>query len=435
MYREKLEELIRWKNNPRRKPLIMRGARQVGKTWLLKEFGSHQFSQYVYINFEEATELHSLFDQDFDTERILRQLQIYAHKSIDIDTLIIFDEIQTVPKGLTALKYFCENASQQPIAAAGSLLGMGLHDGVSFPVGKVNFIDLYPMTFIEFLMAIGESTLAEAIKMHEWDTMNIFANRLSDHLRSYYYIGGMPEAVSTFAETHDFMAVRQVQRDILRDYEADFSKHASSSIIARLYQVWQSIPAQLSKENKKFIYGIIREGARAKDFELAIQWLTNCGILLPCRRVKEPRLPLIAYQESSVFKLFLLDVGLLSAMSGLDQHTLLKGNQIFTEYKGALTEQYVMQQLQAASLDYIGYWTNERSTAEIDFLIQHQGCVVPIEVKAEINLQAKSFKSFCERYKPVQAIRTSMCPYHQEAWMVNVPLYAIGEIADLYKSE
>lgn len=403
----------------------MRGARQVGKTWLLREFGRLNYNQTVYVNFENAVELRSLFDQDYDVNRIIEILKIYAHTSIDTDTLIIFDEIQIVPQGLTALKYFCEDARQYHVAAAGSLLGMGLHDGHSFPVGKVNFIDLHPMTFDEFLLALGEEALLEVLTQQKWDTISIFSEKLRNHLKTYYYTGGMPEVVDTYLQTHDLDLVREVQNEIIRDYEADFSKHVPSNIIGRLNMVWHSIPSQLAKENKKFVYGILREGSRAKDFETAIQWLLDCGLLMACHRVKEPRLPLIAYQELSVFKLFLLDVGLLSAMSGLDSSTLIKGDALFTEFKGALTEQYVMQQLHSIGLDYIGYWTNERSTAEVDFVIQDKSRVIPIEVKADENLRAKSFKLFCEKFSPLTAIRTSMRPYKKETWITNLPLYAI----------
>ena len=425
MYRTQIKELESWKNNPRRKPLIMRGARQVGKTWLLREFGRQYYKQTVYVNFENAVELRSLFEQDYDVNRILEALKIYAHTSIDTETLIILDEIQIVPQGLTALKYFCEDARNYHVVAAGSLLGMGLHNGHSFPVGKVNFIDLHPMTFDEFLLALDEEALMEALAHHNWDTVSIYGDKLRQHLKTYYYTGGMPEVVETYLQTRDLAMVRKVQNEIIRDYEADFSKHVSSNLIGRLNMVWQSIPSQLAKENKKFIYGILREGSRAKDFETAIQWLLDCGLLIVCHRVKEPRIPLIAYQELSVFKLFLLDVGLLSAMSGLDSSTLINGDTLFTEFKGALTEQFVMQQLHAVGLDYIGYWTNERSTAEVDFVIQDKGKVIPIEVKAEENLRSKSFKLFCEKYSPQTAIRTSMRPYKKELRMTNLPLYAI----------
>lgn len=425
MYRQKITELKQWKDNPRRKPLIMRGARQVGKTWLLREFGREHYRQTVYINFESAKELQSIFEQDYDVNRIVQMFQMYAQTNIDEDTLIILDEIQAAPKGLTALKYFCEDAPQYHIVAAGSLLGMGLHQGISFPVGKVNFIDLTPMTFDEYLIAVGEQALVHSMEQKDWQVVNIFSKRLTNHLKTYFFTGGMPEVVATFIETKDLIQVRRVQQEIIRDYENDFSKHAPVSMISRLFQIWQSIPSQLAKENKKFMYGIIREGARAKDFELGIQWLVECGLLLPCHRVKEPRLPLVAYQELSIFKLFLLDTGLLSAMAGLNQQTLLHGNDIFTEYKGALTEQYVMQQLHSLHLDYVGYWTNDRSTAEVDFLIQTQGIVIPIEVKAEENLRAKSFRLFCEKYNPSDAIRSSMRPYKKEDWMTNIPLFGI----------
>ncbi len=400
----------------------------MGKTWLLRQFGSECYPKTVYVNFENSPELRGIFEQDFNVNRIIQMLQIFARTTIDTSTLIILDEIQAVPRGLTALKYFCEDAPEYHVAAAGSLLGMGLHGGVSFPVGKVNFIDLHPMTFDEFLLAIGEQDLLDILKLRDWTAVNAFDKRLQGHLREYYFIGGMPEVVATFVDTHDFEQTRSVQRDIIRDYENDFSKHAPSDFITRLFQVWQSIPSQLDKENKKFVYGVLRQGARAKDFELAIQWLVECGLLLVCHRVKEPRLPLIAYQELPVFKLFLLDVGLLAAMAGLDQRVLLKGDDLFTEFKGALTEQYVMQQLHSLAPDYLGYWTNERSTAEVDFLIQRQGEVIPIEVKAEKNVHAKSFRQFCDKYHPSHAIRTSMLPYKEEGWMTNVPLYAIGHI-------
>lgn len=426
MYRTKLKALEAWKQSPRRKPLIMRGARQVGKTWLLREFGRLHYKQTVYVNFEDAVELRSLFNQDYDIGRILDTLRVYSHTPIDTDTLIILDEIQIVPQGLTALKYFCENARQYHVVAAGSLLGMELHNGYSFPVGKVNFIDLHPMTFDEFLLALGEEELVEKLVRRDWDVLSAFTEKMRQYLKTYFYVGGMPEVVETYLQNRDLNMVRDVQKEIIRDYEADFSKHVPSNLIGRLNMVWQSIPSQLAKENKKFVYGILREGSRAKDFETAIQWLLDCGLLIVCHRVKEPRLPLSAYQELSVFKLFLLDVGLLAAISGLDPSTLLHGDALFTEFKGALTEQYVMQQLHAMDLDYVGYWTNEKSTAEVDFVIQSKGKVMPIEVKAEENLRSKSFKLFCEKFSPTLAIRTSMRPYKKEEWMTNVPLYAIA---------
>ena len=426
MRRDKIEELIGWKESKYRKPLVVRGARQTGKTWLLKEFGRNSFKNTVYINFEETPNLRSLFKDDFDIQRIITSLQIHSQRLITPeDTLIVFDEIQSAEKGITSLKYFCENASQYYIVAAGSLLGMGLHSNISFPVGKVDFLDLRPMSFTEFLIAINEAGLAETIKKKEWEVISIFHKKLSEYLRYYLYIGGMPEVVSVFAETRDWDLVRKTQFQILQAYEGDFSKHAPLDIVPRIRMVWQSIPAQLAKENKKFIFGVLREGARSKDFEVAIQWLVDCGLLLKSHRVSKPHLPLIAYQDLSVFKLFLNDVGLLGAMAGLHIRTLIEGNDLFTEFKGALAEQYVMQQLLAGKERYIGYWTNERSTSEVDFVIQEEGEVIPIEVKSGENLRSKSFRSFCEKYKPGKAIRTSLAPYKNEEWMVNIPLYAV----------
>jgi predicted AAA+ superfamily ATPase len=426
MRRDKIEELIGWKESKYRKPLVVRGARQTGKTWLLKEFGRNSFKNTVYINFEETPNLRSLFKDDFDIQRIITSLQIHSQRLITPeDTLIVFDEIQSAEKGITSLKYFCENASQYYIVAAGSLLGMGLHSNISFPVGKVDFLDLRPMSFTEFLIAINEAGLAETIKKKEWEVISIFHKKLSEYLRYYLYIGGMPEVVSVFAETRDWDLVRKTQFQILQAYQGDFSKHAPLEIVPRIRMVWQSIPAQLAKENKKFIFGVLREGARSKDFEVAIQWLVDCGLLLKSHRVSKPHLPLIAYQDLSVFKLFLNDVGLLGAMAGLHIRTLIEGNDLFTEFKGALAEQYVMQQLLAGKERYIGYWTNERSTSEVDFVIQEEGEVIPIEVKSGENLRAKSFRSFCEKYNPDKAIRTSLAPYKNEEWMVNIPLYAV----------
>lgn len=429
MYRNLLDKLIEWKHSPNRKPLIMRGARQVGKTWLLKEFGRTQYQHTVYINFESATQLKDIFQKNFDINRIIQTLQIFSQTQIDpANTLIIFDEIQAVERGLTSLKYFCEEAPQYHIVAAGSLLGMGLHAKVSFPVGKVNFMDLRPLSFYEFLRALNENLLVDSLLRKEWDTISVFHHKLVELLKIYFYVGGMPEVVNTYLNTNNLQLARELQQEILAAYEADFSKHAPLDIVPRIQMVWRSIPSQLAKENKKFVYGVIREGARAKDFELAIEWLCNCGLFLKSQRVTKPSIPLIAYQDLAVFKLFLLDVGLLSAMTALDMRILIEKDQIFTEFKGALTEQYVMQQLRLHSNDYIGYWTNERSTAEVDFVVQRDGNVIPIEVKAEANVRAKSFKFFCEKYQPATAIRTSMLPYHQEEWMTNIPLYGIESI-------
>ena len=426
MYRESIASLKKWKEDKFHKPLIVRGARQVGKTWLLQEFGRTSYSKFVYVNFEYTPTLQNIFANDFDIQRIITVLQIHAQTTITAeDTLIILDEIQSAERGITSLKYFCEKAPQYHVIAAGSLLGMGLHSQVSFPVGKVDFMDLRPLSFNEFLLSLNESALVDALKDKNWSVISIFTEKLKEYLRYYFYVGGMPEVVDAFVQTRDWQLVRRIQNRILNSYEGDFSKHAPNETVPRIRMVWQSIPSQLAKENKKFVYGVIREGARAKDFELAIQWLVDCGLLLKSHRVSKPGIPLAAYQDISVFKLFLHDVGLLGAKAGLNVRTIIEGDEIFTEFKGALTEQYVMQQLRVDSERYIGYWTNERSTAEVDFVIQEEGEVIPIEVKSGENLKAKSFRLFCEKYKPSKAIRTSLTDYKKESWMENVPLYAI----------
>lgn len=426
MYRESIVSLNKWKEDKFRKPLIVRGARQVGKTWLLQEFGRTSYSKFVYVNFEDTPTLQNIFANDFNIERIITVLQIYAQTTIVAeDTLIILDEIQSAERGVTSLKYFCEKAPQYHVVAAGSLLGMGLHSQVSFPVGKVDFLDLRPLSFSEFLLSLNESALVDALNAKNWSVVSIFAEKLKEYLRYYFYVGGMPEVVDAFAQTRDWQLVRRIQSRILNSYEGDFSKHAPNETVPRIRMVWQSIPSQLAKENKKFVYGVIREGARAKDFELAIQWLVDCGLLLKSHRVSKPGIPLAAYQDISVFKLFLHDVGLLGAMAGLNVRTIIEGDEIFTEFKGALTEQYVIQQLRLDSERFIGYWTNERSTAEVDFVVQEEGEVIPIEVKSGENLKSKSFRLFCEKYQPKKAIRTSLTDYKEESWMENVPLYAI----------
>lgn len=426
MIRNNLESLLKWKNSTYRKPLILRGARQTGKTWLLKEFGRTAFNKVVYVNFEETPVLQDLFRADFDITRIVTTISIFTNTLIDAnDTLIVFDEIQSAEKGLTSLKYFCENAPEYYVIAAGSLLGMGLHSNLSFPVGKVNFLDLRPMSFSEFLSALGEEQLAGALVKQDWTILPLFHAKLNEYLRYFFFTGGMPEVVKVFAETRNWELVRQTQNQILHSYEGDFSKHAPVEIVPRIRMVWQSIPSQLAKENKKFIFGVIREGARAKDFELAIQWLIDGGLILKSHRVSKPGIPLIAYQDLSVFKLFLHDVGLLGAMAGLNVRTLIEGDKVFTEFKGALAEQFVMQQLRLKSESYIGYWTNERSTAEVDFVVQEEGEIIPIEVKSGENTKSKSFRQFCDKYQPSKAFRATLLPYKKEDWMTNIPLYGI----------
>ena len=427
MKRNALEQLLQWKNQMHRKPLIIRGARQTGKTWLMREFGKNAFEETIYINFENEPRFKDLFKQDYNTKRILSTIELFYGKKINAaHTLIIFDEIQAVEGGITSLKYFAEDAPDYAILAAGSLLGILLHQNHSFPVGKVSFLDLYPLSYAEFLMANKKDLLLEAMQNGQWQLIETFHVELLHLLRTYLFIGGMPEVVQKWIDTNDYFEARNVQHEILRSYQADFSKHAPREQVPRLEMVWNCLPAQLSKENKKFIYGIMREGARAKDFELAIMWLEDCGLIHKSHRVTAPRMPLKAYQDMPVFKLFMLDVGLLGAFTGLDAKTLIDGNAIFTEFKGSLTEQFVMQELTTLKLDYIGYWTNERSTSEVDFVIQQHGDVIPIEVKSGENLHSRSFTHFCQTYQPTTAIKTSLLPYQSNNTIQNIPLYALS---------
>ncbi len=436
MKRAVYRELINWKNSKSRKPLIIRGARQVGKTWLMKEFGRNEYTQMMYINFERDKHLHDLFKQGFNIERIIAALQIESGLKIRSDnTLIIFDEIQSLPEAISSLKYFHEESVSFDIIAAGSLLGMANHSGVSFPVGKVDFIDLYPLDFIEFLEATGNSALTDLLYKFDWDLVKVYKSRYINLLREYYIVGGMPEAVSQYIEDRDFNAVRKIQSNILKAYELDFSKHPPSGMASRIRMLWNSIPSQLAKENRKFVYGLIREGARAKEYESAISWLTDCGHVYRVYRVSKPNIPLRSYEDLRSFKLFIVDTGLLTAMNSVDTKTLVEGNKLFTEFKGALTEQFVLQQLVSRKDLVINYWSAERSTAEIDFIIQTNNIIVPLEVKAEENLKAKSLKVFREKYNPEVSVRTSMSDYRKQDRLINVPLYAIAVLAEILGSQ
>ena len=398
MRRFALERLKEWKEKKNRKPLIIRGARQVGKTWLMKEFGASCFEKTAYVNFDSNPRMKQVFDGEINVERILLAISVETGVSVKSeDTLLIFDEIQEVPKALSSLKYFCENAPEYAIVAAGSLLGVAMHKGTSFPVGKVDFMDLYPLNFQEFLCALGEDRFAELLQSGDTQMITTFASKYKDRLREYYYVGGMPEVVQSYVNDKDFGRVREIQKDLLNYYRQDFSKHAENSLVPRLNLVWDSIPMQLAKENKKYIYGQVREGARAKDFELAIQWLLDCGLIHKVNRVSKPALPLKAYLNLDAFK-------------------------------GALTEQYVLQQLisEVGVIPY--YYSTENSSGEIDFMVQGKTSVIPIEVKAEENLRAKSLKMFCEKYQPQYAIRTSMSDYREQEWMTNIPLYNIDYV-------
>ena len=429
MDRFALEKLKQWKEKKNRKPLIIRGARQVGKTWLMKEFGRTCFKKTAYVNFDSNTRMRQVFEGDINIERMILAISAETVLSIDSqDTLLIFDEVQEVPKALTALKYFCEEAPQYAIVAAGSLLGVAMHKGTSFPVGKVDFMDLYPLNFREFLCALGEERFVEILNSSDTDMVTMFKSKYMDRVREYYYVGGMPEVVQCYVDTKDFNEVREIQKNLLNYYQQDFSKHAEATLVPRLNLVWNSIPMQLAKENKKYIYGQVREGARAKDFELAIQWLMDCGLIHKVQRIKKPDLPLKAYVNFDAFKIYLLDIGLLIAMVDLDARVIIDGNRIFTEFKGALTEQYVLQQLIADLGVEAYYYSTEKSSGEIDFLLQGRSSILPLEVKAEENLRAKSLKAFCEKYHPAYAVRTSMSDYREQEWMTNIPLYNICRI-------
>ena len=432
MYRIAIEKLLKWKQSKRRKPLIIEGARQVGKTWLMKEFGRQAYADTVYINFDSNSRMAELFASDLDTERLIMGLELYVgHKIGPDNSLLIFDEVQEVPRALSSLKYFYENAPQYHIVCAGSLLGIALHQGTSFPVGKVDFLKLYPLSFKEFLMATDKERFAELLYKRDFQMITNFKQTYIDALKHYYFVGGMPEAVQSFAENKDFNEVREIQKRILAAYEQDFSKHAPNEIVPRLRMLWNSIPSQLAKENKKFIYGLVREGARAKDYETAIMWLSDCGLVHKVSRVKAAGIPLRAYEDLKAFKLFVVDVGLLGCMTGLRQRTLLDGNDLFVEFKGALTEQYVCQQLKTIEDLDVYYYTNDRGSCEVNFVVDTGELIVPVEVKAEVNLRAKSLKTYQEKFSPEVSVRTSMADFKKEEWLINLPLYAIDKITQI----
>lgn len=432
MYRSAIEKLYEWKKSTARKPLIIEGARQVGKTWLMREFGKQAYAKTVYINFDSNSRMVELFSSDLVISRIIMGLELYSDTKIDPDnTLIIFDEVQEVPRALASLKYFYENAPEYHVMCAGSLLGIALHQGTSFPVGKVDFLNLYPLSFKEFLMATEKQKYVELIDSGDYEMMTVFKHDLIDSLKHYYFVGGMPEAVLSFSTEKDFDKVRNIQKRILDAYEQDFSKHAPNEIVPRLRMVWNSIPSQLAKENKKFIYGLVREGGRARDYETAIMWLSDCGLVHKVSRVTVGHLPLKAYEDMKAFKLFVVDVGLLGCMTGIRPNVLLDGNDLFVEFKGALTEQFVLQQLIADSDLSIYYYTNEGGNCEIDLLADTGEAVIPIEVKAEVNLKAKSLKNYAEKFSPKISVRTSMADFKKESWLINLPLYAIENLPKL----
>ena len=437
MNRHAEQQLLKWKESSSRKPLLIMGARQVGKTWLMQEFGRKYYSDVAYISFDSNENMRLVFESGFDVKRILLMLQAETAKSIHPEkTLIIFDEVQECPRALTALKYFCENAREYHIIAAGSLLGLQVNSGSGFPVGKVDMINLYPMTFSEFLEAEGQQNLAQLAESIDLSMVNAFAARFADLLKQYYFVGGMPEAVSTFVRTHDFSAVRKVHQALLAGYRKDFSKHAPKELSPRLSQIWNSIPQQLARENKKFICKDVAPGLRMRDMECALQWLTDAGLIHIVHRLTKPAFPPAAYRDK-VFKVFFADVGLLAAMADLQAQTILEGNRIFTEFKGALAEQYVQQELRASGEKELFYWSSNQSDVEIDFVFSRGAALIPIEVKAEINLRAKSLFTFCRKQQVKLAMRTSMAPFavntipgkteDDNLTLLDIPLYAIEQ--------
>lgn len=429
MQRYALKHLIDWKNKKNHKPLVIQGARQVGKTWLMQEFGEKYYEQVAYINFDVDVKSREIFDIDYDTERLIMDIGLATKTKINAEnTLIIFDEIQECPRALTSLKYFRENAPQYDIIVAGSLLGVACHEGTGFPVGKVSFMNLFPLSFEEFLLAMGEERFVELLNKKDFKTIKLFNNKYEKLLKQYCYVGGMPEIVQDFVENKDFESVRNLQKEILSAYEEDFTKHIPTNTVAKIRLLWKSIPAQLSKENKKFIYGAAKEGARARDFEAALSWLINSGLVYRVNKITKPDLPITAYEDFNSFKLFVLDVGLLGAMTDLQADTIIDGNRIFEEFKGAIAEQYVLQQFKTIKDLPVFYWSNETSRAEIDFVIQIKSDVVPVEVKAERNLQAKSLKVYMEKFKPNYAIRTSMADYKKTDNLIDLPLYTLENI-------
>lgn len=425
MERSIYSSLKKWKESPTRKPLILQGARQVGKTYILKEFGAREYSEVVYINCDDNNDMQNMF-VDYDVDRIIRSMSAISGISIKPSTtLLILDEIQEVERGLASLKYFCEKAPEYHVAVAGSLLGITLHEGTSFPVGKVDMLYLYPMDFEEFLLAMGKEQLVELLRSNSWTALTPLRGMLTELLRQYYFVGGMPEAVKAYVERGDIWEVRSIHSKIIDAYRNDMSKHAPKQQVQRINMVWNSIPSQLARDNKKFIYGALRKGARANDFEIAIQWLVDSGLVHKVHRISKPVVPLKFYEDMSSFKLFLLDCGLLGALSETPPEQILIGDNVFEEYKGAFTENYVLQQLKSLPRTFVYYYSNDNSTLEIDFVVQHDTHIIPIEVKAEENLRAKSLRQFVTDNSGLHGVRFSMSDYREQDWLTNVPLWAV----------
>lgn len=391
----------------------------------MKEFGAREYSEVVYINCDDNNDMQNMF-VDYDVDRIIRSLSAISGVSIKPSTtLLILDEIQEVERGLASLKYFCEKAPEYHVAVAGSLLGITLHEGTSFPVGKVDMLYMYPMDFEEFLLAMGKEQLVELLRNNSWAALTPLRGMLTELLRQYYFVGGMPEAVKAYVERGDIWEVRSIHSKIIDAYRNDMSKHVPKQQVQRINMVWNSIPSQLARDNKKFIYGALRKGARANDFEIAIQWLVDSGLVHKVHRISKPVVPLKFYEYMVSFKLFLLDCGLLGALSETPPEQILIGDNVFEEYKGAFTENYVLQQLKSLPSTFVYYYSNDNSTLEIDFVVQHEAHVIPIEVKAEENLRAKSLRQFVTDNSGLHGVRFSMSDYREQDWLTNVPLWAV----------
>ncbi len=436
MYRYKIEELKKWKESEDRKPLIITGARQVGKTWLMKEFGKNYYEKCAYINFEDNNRMQQLFSEGFNIDRIIHGLKMEARTNIEPGkTLIIFDEIQENPKALNALKYFYEQSNEYHIVAAGSLLGLAIHEGKSFPVGKVDFLNLYPLSFYEFLWALGEKDLVKLIKNGDMDLINVSSDKLKLYLKQYLYIGGMPEIVNLYAKNKDFEEVRRKQEILLESYGQDFSKHAPNNLIPRIRQLWNNIPTQLAKENKEIINSFGDEVEKAREYEMALSWLIDCGLVYQVNRVNDCKVPLSAYKDFNAFKLYLFDVGLLCAMANIDAKTILEGNDIFVDFEGALTEQFVLTELKNNITHEVFYWLEGKDRKEVAYVIQFEGNNIPIEIKSNEKAELNGLKTFVEKYNTKINIRTSMDNYKKEDWFINVPLYLIGNLKEMLKEK
>ena len=426
MFRKIFVDLLDWKKNLNKKPLIIQGARQVGKTWIMQEFAQKEYKNYLYVNFERDRDVANIFENNLDPKFIIENLEIkYDKKITEQDTLIIFDEIQECPNALTSLKYFCEETKYN-IVCAGSFLGIALHKNTSFPVGKVEFLSLHPLDFKEFLIANDKEKLVNILNKQDFNQIKIFKNEFENNLKLYFYIGGMPEVVQEYVNNKNLLTARKIQERIVESYINDFSKHVEKNVFTKMLDLWRSIPSQLSKENRKFIYKNIKEGARSKDYEIAMQWLNDCGLIHKVKRISKPNFPINSYIDNSNFKLFLVDIGLLSCLSSLDSKVIIEGSDIFNEFKGSLTEQFVLQELKASNKLLINYWTNKNGNAELDFIIQKNRYIIPIEVKATVNLQAKSLKVYNELFKPELSIRTSLADYKKTDNLYDIPLYTIS---------